>query len=268
VAAHQKGPAVYEAVWADVAKSAARHAAHESSLSRAFRLTEAEWVGASVEAADGTAYGKRVTLPKAALHGARRALHSHVLTTVMPDADLVVELGSGWGNNLLDLYLAGGPRGRYFALEPTRLGRQAVESLATLEPSLDLTALPFDYERPDYGSLPTADRLLVFTSHSVEQIQQLPEVAITRLFEIADEIVGVHFEPVGWQIDPAAAGEVGATRAYSEANGYNENLWPLLNELADAAELTIETVVPDILHHKIWNASSLIVWRRSVSRAG
>lgn len=264
----QKGPAAYERVWAEVADAAERHAAREGSLARALRLTEAEWIGASLEAADGTAYGKRVVLPKAALHGARRALHSHVLSTALPEADLVVELGSGWGNNLLDLHLAGGPRARFFALEPTRFGRAAVERLAALDPSLDLTTLYFDYERPDYRALPSGRRLLVFTSHSIEQISQLPEAVITGLFSLAEEIVGVHFEPVGWQIRPDTGIEAGARRDYSLANGYNENLWPLLNELAVAGELTIETVVPDIVHHKVWNASSLIVWRRGRNRVG
>jgi hypothetical protein len=247
----------YENVWAAVLEIVDRHARTERSLSRAMRLTEAEWLGSGLEPADGTAYGRAVRMPSAALHGARRALRSRVLATAMPDATAVVELGSGWGNNLIDLYLAGGPRVPYFALEPTSSGRAAAERLAALEPALDLTACAFDLTAPDYGSLPRG-RVLVFTSHAIEQVRKLPDEAITGLLDLG-EVLCVHFEPIGWQIREGA--EVGATREYSQANDYNENLWPLLEGLAQRGEIVIETVEPDIVHHKTWNASSLVIWR-------
>jgi len=70
----------------------------------------------------------------------------------------------------------------------------------------------------------------------------------------------VHFEPLGWQIrgDP----ESSKAREYARHRGYNTNLWPLLVELAEAGELTIDRVVPDMIGHKRKEPSSLVVWRR------
>jgi len=70
----------------------------------------------------------------------------------------------------------------------------------------------------------------------------------------------VHFEPLGWQIRGDA--ESSKARQYARHRGYNTNLWPLLVELADAGELTIDRVVPDMIGHKRKEPSSLVVWRR------
>jgi len=215
----------------------------------------------------GTALGKVVRLPRAAFIGARRALRMRALMDVcLPETTVVIELGSGWGINLLDLFLSGGPRtASYYALEPTESGRECTELLASLEPALRLATLPFDFHGADYSKLPHDNpHVLVFTSHALEQIPELREEAISGLFELGASITGVHFEPIGWQIEENTTG-IGATREYSLKHSFNQNLWPLLSKLDSEGEIAIETVVPDILHHKVENASSLVIWHR---RAG
>lgn len=253
----------YETNWGAVLSSIHRHIdAGERSLSRVLRLTEAEWRTMDLRPTKGTSLGEKVVMPRAALFGARQTMRMRALAKACrPNTTMIVELGSGWGNNLLDFYLSGGPRdARYYALEPTRAGRECVSTLASLEPDLRLAALAFDYRAPDYSALPTDNpHVVVFTSHSIETVPQLSESVITKLLERGTSVTGVHFEPIGWQI-PNNTNNVGATQDYSRNNRYNENLWALLSDLVARSLITIETVTPDIFHHKTYNASTLVIW--------
>ena len=207
-------------------------------------------------------FGKVVTLPRAALVGGRRDLIARVVAgSSRPETGFVAELGAGWGQNLLDLWLVGGPRVPYFSLEPTEEGRACAEYLAGLDDGLELTAQPFDFEKPGYDGLPhDCEHALVFTVHSVEQITELPREAITGLFGLGRSVTGVHFEPIGWQVEDRP--ELAATRKHSERKSYNRNLWPLLRGLEADGELRIETVVPDLIGIKPRNASTLVVRNR------
>jgi hypothetical protein len=259
---------LYESRWTRVLAAARRHIdGGERSLSRVLRLTEAEWRKMDLRPSRGTAFGEQVTMPRSALFGARRAVQTTALAgACRPETSLIVELGSGWGNNLLDLYLSGGPRHvPYYGLELTAAGRECARLLADLEPGLQLITLPFDYRAPDYTRLPRDNpHVVVFTSHSVEVIPQLGEDVITKLFDLGSSLTGVHFEPIGWQVRPNRTA-IGATREYSLAQGYNENFWQVLSRLAERREIAIETTSPDMFHHKTSNASTLVVWRRNAA---
>jgi hypothetical protein len=251
----------YEGEWGRVREIAERViASGEHDLSRALRLVEAEWRGMTAEPAEGLAFGEPVVLPDAALFGGRRDLIVSVLRSACrPDTGVVVELGAGSGINLLNLHLWGGPRVPYLMLEPTEQGRACALLLAGLDPGLQLTARPFDYESPRY-ELPPAGHALVFSSHSVEQVTDLPREAITGLFDSGAALTGVHFEPIGWQLRDAPPDD--PARRWAEKKAYNRNLWALLRELAAEGELELETAVPDLIGDNRRNASTLVVWRR------
>src|SRR5208283_5065732 len=97
------------------------------------------------------------------------------LLALAAGADAVIELGSGWGYNLLQLWLQGGPRAaRYFALEYTVAGRECTQRLAGLERELDLKVLPFDYYDVDLSALGRfPGRVCVFSCFSIDQIPEL-----------------------------------------------------------------------------------------------
>jgi hypothetical protein len=235
----------YDIIWSGIRdRAAALIAEGETDLSRVVRRLEREWRDMSLEPKGGTAFGKVVVLPRAALLGARR----------------VVELGSGWGQNLLNLHLWGGPKVPYFALEPSASGRECVELLAGLAPGLELTAVPFDFQRPSYELPRENEHVLVFTAHSIEQVTELEPEALTGLFALGRSLTVVHFEPIGWQIGETEVTAGSREHAFDKA--YNRNLWPLLNQLAGAGEITIETALPDLIGHKKRNASTLVVWKR------
>src|SRR6478752_1963707 len=137
---------------------------------------EGKWESVRDFAARVVEFGERVTLPRAAMTGARRDLIQRILLDACTaETEMVVELGSGGGINLLNLHLWGGPRVPYHALEPTESGRACTGILAALDPGLDLTTAPFDFEQPRYDALPRVDaQVLVFTVHSIEQVTELP----------------------------------------------------------------------------------------------
>jgi hypothetical protein len=251
----------YEGKWAGVRDYAAGLvAAGERDLSRATRLVEAEERELSLDPLAGMALRTPITLPRAAMTGARRDLIQRILLDACtPETRLVVELGSGGGMNLLNLHLWGGPRVPYRALEPTESGRACTEILAALDPGLDLTTSPFDFEQPGYDVLPRVDaHVLVLTVHSIEQVTELPGEVITGLFDLGASVTGVHFEPIGWQIldEPDRA-----SHEYALRQRYNRNLWALLQELEAGGEVTVDAVVPDLFGDKYKNPGTLIVWR-------
>jgi hypothetical protein len=251
----------YEGKWGSVRDFAAAVVdSGERDLSRAVRRVEAEERELSLKPQAGMALGSRVTLPRAAMTGARRDLIQRILLDACrSETSMVVELGSGGGLNLLNLHLWGGPRVPYRALEPTESGRACTEILAALDPGLDLTTAPFDFEQPDYDVLPRVDaHVLVFTVHSIEQVTEMPREAITGLFDLGAGVTGVHFEPVGWQIldEPDRV-----SHEYALRQRYNRNLWALLRELEAGGEVTVDTVVPDLFGDKYKNPGTLIVWR-------
>lgn len=253
----------YDARWTEVGDLVARVLdSGERDLSRAVRLVEAGWRSTDSQPTRptrGTAFGTAVVLPHAALIGGRRDLFVQVLIEACTEeTGLVVELGSGWGHNLLNLYLAGGPRVPYYALEPSPAGRACVELLAGLEPETEIRSLPFDLEHPHYDLPSDNEHVLVFTVHSIEQIPELPREALTGLFALGRALTVVHLEPLGWQIGDSTE----QSRRYALRKNYNRNLWALLKELEEAGEITIADVVPDLISHKPYIASSLVVWKR------
>lgn len=254
--------AEYEDVWAAQRDIIARLiSSGERSLPRVLHRSMMEWRAKA--GGRGVAFGKPVELPPPAMDMARHAFRMETLYRACEDdTDAIVELGCGCGCNLAGLYLAGGPSGAYYlGLEPTQSGRACVDLLAGLEPELRLRSAPFDFRAPDYAPVGKHRHLLVCTLHSVEQVPQLSGDVIRDLLGLAERVTCVHFEPVGWQM--GAQSEIGATEAYSKANGYNENLWPLLKNMEAGGEIEIVRAEPDIIGHKRWNTDSLIVWRKS-----
>jgi hypothetical protein len=255
----------YEGEWGRLREIAEQViASGERDLSRVVRLLEAEWRGMTAEPAEGLAFGEPIVVPDATLFGGRRDLILSVLRNACrPDTGAVVELGSGSGINLLNLHLWGGPRVPYYAFEPTEQGRALSARLAALDRTLVLKTGDFDFLTPRYDLPPGVEHAVVLTSHSIEQVTDLPREAITGMFRLAREVTGVHFEPIGWHLREPSPDD--PARAWAEKKRYNRNLWPLLNELAAAGEIEIETAVPDILGDKRRNASTLVVWQRRQS---
>lgn len=127
------------------------------------------------------------------------------LTTHGGQVDCVVELGSGTGKNLFDLFQAsrnrlGGTLDLH-ACELTESGREVTQALHRLSPDMDLSVHAFDYYEPDLSFLQGGRNVLFLTIHSIEQIPVLGQAVFDEMLERSENCSCLHFEPVGWQVD-------------------------------------------------------------------
>lgn len=123
---------------------------------------------------------------------------------IRPDTSGIIELGSGWSSNLFQLYIAhGATRSKkiiYYGGEYTREGQICSKYIAKHDEHLNYRSFSFDYRNPDVTFLKRQKgHILLFTSHSIEQVDVINPVLFEQLKEIANEITVVHLEPVGWQ---------------------------------------------------------------------
>jgi hypothetical protein len=198
-------------------------------------------------------------LPLSLAWGAYQSLVvESVLARCGPETKLVVEMGSGWGRNLASLWLGGGPRdATYVAAEFTEAGRRATSELGRLIPGMRLEPIAFDYHQPDLGGVEPVEEAVVFSAHSVEQISELPEAFVPAVLGVAQRVTCLHFEPVGWQLDPSLAG---SSREYAEHHDYNLNLIPLLGGQAEKGAIVLDETRPEVIGVNPSNATSLVAW--------
>jgi hypothetical protein len=263
--------ATYEASWSGVRSAAELEiAAGETELSRLLHREFARVVGRRPAGEwQSLIFGRETPAPIVSGH---RIARDWIADTVIEHAvrigaDAIIETGAGWGYNLFNIWLRGGPQVPCHAFEYTEAGRgtcRRVSEAARAGPQIEVHA--FDYHTPDLA--PAAGRYkrpLVYTSHSIEQIGKLPQSCIDAFLALAPEVEVLHFEPVGWQFEPDhwASGRVWE---HCLANGYNENLWSLLQQNEDAGRLTIEDAQAHVMAPKLTNTSSLIHWRSRQSR--
>jgi hypothetical protein len=115
----------------------------------------------------------------------------------------VIELGSGFGRNLLNLHAAlpAELQPDFHACELTAVGRSVTERLHGLTDGMRLQVHPLDYYQPDLSFLKGEERVLFFTYHSIEQIPELGRQVFDEAVLRSGSCTGLHFEPVGWQAD-------------------------------------------------------------------
>ena len=132
----------------------------------------------------------------------------YLQSRVKRETTCIVELGSGWSANLFQLYIALG-RSRssnltYIGAEYTDQGRECARAIANFDDNIDYEDYEFDYRSPDISFLDRFEgHILVFTRHSIEQVDKIHHELYQKLFELGPKVTLVHFEPVGWQRDPA-----------------------------------------------------------------
>ena len=254
---------VYGQKWAGLRdRAAALVDAGEHDLSRVLRLVEADWRSADASPMQAPVFGTVVTLPRAALVAGRRDLIARVVAAqARPETAFVAELGAGWGQNLLDLWLVGGPRVPYFALEPTPEGRACAEYLAGLDSGLDLTA---QGRRPRAAGLRPADRGRARgrlhrplgradprASARGDHRAVRPRPQRDRRALRADRLAG--------RGPGRSSRQRGSTRRGRTTTGTSGRCSAGSRRRATSE---IETVVPDLIGIKPHNASTLVVWHR------
>jgi hypothetical protein len=243
-------------------------ASGETHLSRAITAVERfEFGTPDLKAIAAIALGERTRLPAAlACLGLPALVTEAVIAACSATTGAIVELGCGWGRFLFHAWLRGAPRlARYHALELTQAGRDCATALARLEPSMPIRIAHFDFQKPDFSTIPSPlDHAVVFTVSSLHQVPLIDEGLYRAVFDIAESVDCLHFEQIGWQMRPGPA--TSADRDYALENDYNRNLWDVLRELKQRREIELLDVRADIFGSESRYPLSLVHWRRSRNR--
>jgi len=177
--------------------------------------------------------------------------------------DAVIELGSGYAQNLIKLHFLGGPKVPYYAGEYTKSGCECASMLGDLDSEINLIPFDFDYLSADFSSIKQFDNVLVFTCHSIEQVTNIPKDLIPKISRIADNVTCIHIEPFGFQLTSSHnESEVDKChRSFFAKNAWNQNLASSLvyHHLCNNIELNY--ISPNIMGGLENNPSSLALWK-------
>ncbi|MEY8240954.1 MAG: hypothetical protein RPT25_11460 [Cycloclasticus sp.] len=178
--------------------------------------------------------------------------------------DAVVELGSGYSQNLIKLFYQGGPRVPYYGGEFTQSGTECAQMLSDLTDDFELIPFRFDFRKPDFSMIGKYDNVLVFSCHAIEQVNLIPDDLLTKISALSKQVTCIHIEPFGFQLAPSGSeNEVDKNhRNFFHENGWNMNL---LNQLLlhnRKKNIDLQYIGRNILGGSdSYNPSSLALWK-------
>lgn len=176
-----------------------------------------------------------------------RAFRADTLIDHADGVDLIVELGSGWGYNLFNVWLRGGPSVPYLALEFVPSGRQACDLVAASVISApSIVSGPFDARRP---RLPEtgAKHALVFSSAALDKVRLVSDDLIGAITRMAERVTVIHFEQIPWQLADHGVEADAVQLRKAEKQGLNLNLYSLIITAAAEGRISLDEVRPSIL---------------------
>lgn len=189
----------------------------------------------------------------------RMALAARLVTA---ETEAVIELGCGYGLNLLRLARALGDRPiRYVGAEYTAAGRRLFAELATR------LGLPFQCEFVDHKSLELSfargwSDVLVMTCHSIEQVARLPDDYFRTLAGAAPRVVGLHLEPFGFQAGATSPARV-AQEATFRKKGFNLNFFECLTRAEREGTIALRQVTLERFVGDLGNPTSVAIWENA-----
>jgi hypothetical protein len=194
----------------------------------------------------------------------RNAVADAVINECRKDTKAVVELGSGLGESTFTIWLEGRLRAPTFHVcEISPSGRKVSRILASLDSRMKLKTHFFDYRRPSFDGIPSVDgHVTVFSTHSIEQVSEIPSELIEKICDLGTNVTALHFEPIGWQF--AADGEsehVAAHRRRCIEMGYNKNFWSLLKQFEAQGKIEILIAEPYFFGFA-YNPPCKLIWRK------
>lgn len=108
----------------------------------------------------------------------------------------------------------------------------AIDRRATVKPVF------FDHNDPDLSFLKGAERVLLFSCHSIEQVRRLPDDYFEKLARAAPLVTGLHFETFGFQLSGGDDVSV-RHRAFIERRMWNQNMVECLKKAEGKGLLSI-----------------------------
>lgn len=185
--------------------------------------------------------------------------------------DAIIELGCGWGVRLFETFYAGLPDTiPLFGGELTNSGIALSRKLAKLDPRLNATFFPFDHMKANLKPVRNRgfQRVLVFTCHSLEQVEAVPLSFFAEVAGCAPDVTCVHLEPFGFQLEGATGAGDRRQREFFLHQGWNSNLAEVSAEAERAQILTRTVIVPHtFISPDPLNITSLMVWQNTRPKA-
>ncbi len=201
-------------------------------------------------------------------HGAYDRLALRQIGDALTDhkIEAVVELGADFGQRLVSLFLDGGPRVPYYAAEPNAVGRDGIAALAETVPDMDLRAVAFDPQNPDWSFLSGHGRVLVFSTLALSAWNRLPADLFDRLGRVAPAVWGMHYEAVGHQVRRDVP-TLGWFYAQADAQGFNLDLVPLLVDAHNRGAVKCDFLSPDLYDLSTGFPVTVAWWRGGAAQA-
>ena len=138
--------------------------------------------------------------------------------------DRIVELGCGYGRNLIEIFYRGGPTdARYFGGEFTQSGVEIASKLAAATPKMNAKFFHFNHLEPSLEGLDLGKKAFVFTCHSIEQVKETPPQWFDVVANAADFVRCAHLDPFEFQIKGANDAVSARQREFFKTQGRNVN---------------------------------------------
>ena len=180
--------------------------------------------------------------------------------------DCVVELGSGYGRHLIEMFYNGGQsKLKYIGAELTDSGCEMMKKLFSLIPGADTEVHKFDFLKPDFSFLGKRKRVLFFTTYAIQQVQKIPMTLFEGMSSAADFVKAVHFEPFGFQVEPNLGKGTANHATEMKDRGWNDNLGQTLLEAHNSGLIRCTHMTAEILGGG-HDPASLAVWEGGTRR--
>ncbi len=214
---------------------------------------------------DGTPLLSHTAVAGAATIHPNRSDYDHVAVHYLRDLirtrnfDAIVELGSGLGERLFEIYLGGGPANiPYFGAEYWESGRKGADRLAALEPALDFRSVPLDLMQPDLSFLDGFKNVLLFTNACIYCVPNLPADLPARLAAAAPQVTGVHFELIHHQFTTATDG----LTDMADQRSHNQDFADTMMRAHYSGQIVMEYIAPDAYMNSSGHLVTIMQWRK------
>lgn len=191
---------------------------------------------------------------------AYQAVLINAMRAAIQEAEVVIELGCGYGFNLWRLSQEF-PEKRYVGGEYSQNAVLVAEQIFRSHPVIRVE--PFNYYDANYSILQDnlkGIKAVVFTVHSVEQLPSAASIIKTLASYGQHDVTFFHFEPAYEIHQDNLFGLM--RRRYAELNDYNRDL---ITCLRSASKIEITQMEADVYGINPLNSTSLICWHMSGS---
>ena len=176
-------------------------------------------------------------------------------------ADIIIDVGAGLGDLLTELILMGAATpANCWAVEPTKSGVAGCSLLShALDTRFNVAQGSLESGLDFIGS--TTTKTLIYTHHSIEQVQYLSPHIFEGWLKLFPNLTVVNMEPCGFQMPGAWPGDH-AQQMWIKKRDWNENLWAVLESLNTRKQIKI--ISPTKKHwirRGLVSPTSLITWQ-------